>query len=193
MYCQERKYFITLPLSKCMGIAPIPTELARQNLPLAGRIRHFLPNLVKLTQDPWELDTVQGFRVPFTQQPFQKQPPKPLQAEACRRRSRSTQLRQRLAGGDPEHDSHRKDHTESAWFPVHGLPGIKDGGQRPVMNPKSLNRFVNTEHLKLEGIYVLRDLLRAGDWITKVDLMDVYFLVPIHREDTVFFKFTFRE
>ena len=63
---------------KCMGIAPTPTELARPNLPLAGRARHFLPNSVKLTQDPWKLEAVQGFRVPFTQQPFQKQPPKPL-------------------------------------------------------------------------------------------------------------------
>ena len=62
---------------KCMGIEPIATELARKNLPLAGRIRHFLPNWVKLTQDPWVLEAVQGFRVPFTQQPFQKQPPKP--------------------------------------------------------------------------------------------------------------------
>ena len=95
-----------------------------------------------------------------------------------------------LAGGDPEHDSHRRHHTQRAWFPVHDLPGIKDGGQRPVMNPKSLNRFVHTEHLKMEGIHVLRDLLRAGDWMTKVDQMDAYFMVTIHREDAAFF---FRE
>ena len=35
-------------------------------------------------------------------------------------------------------------------------------------------------HLKMEGIHVLRDLLRAGDWMTKVDLMDVYFMVPMY-------------
>lgn len=61
------------------------------------------------------------------------------------------------------------------------------------MNPKSLNRLVHTEHIKMEGIHVLRDLLKKGDWMTKVDLMDAYFMVPIHREDTAFFKFTFRE
>ena len=65
----------------------------------------------------------------------------------------------------------------------------KDGGQRP----ESLNRFVHTEHFKMEGIHVLRDLLRAGDWMTKVDLKDAYFMVPIHREDRAFLKFTFRE
>ena len=54
------------------------TELARQNLPLAGRIKHFLPNWEKLTQDPWVLEAVEGFRVPFRQKPFQRQLPKPL-------------------------------------------------------------------------------------------------------------------
>ena len=28
----------------------------------------------------------------------------------------------------------------------------KDGGQKPVINLKSLNRFVHTEHFKMEGI-----------------------------------------
>ena len=27
----------------------------------------------------------------------------------------------------------------------------KDGGQRPVINLKSLNRFAHTEHFKMEG------------------------------------------
>ena len=59
----------------------------------------------------------------------------------------------------------------------------KDGGQRTVINLKSLNKFVYTEHFKMEGIHILRDLLRAGDWMTKVDLKDAYFIVPVHKED----------
>ena len=45
----------------------------------------------------------------------------------------------------------------------------------------------------MEGIHVLRDLLRAGDWMAKVDLKDAYFMVSIHRENRAFLKFTFRE
>jgi hypothetical protein len=41
------------------------------------------------------------------------------------------------------------------------LVPTKDGGQRPVINLNSLNAFVHTEHFKMEGIHVLRDLLRA--------------------------------
>ena len=69
----------------------------------------------------------------------------------------------------------------------------KDGGQRPVINLKSLNKVVYTEHLKMEGIHILRDLLRAGDWMTKVDLKDAYFMVPIQEEDRAFFKFSFKD
>lgn len=69
----------------------------------------------------------------------------------------------------------------------------KDGGQRPVINLKALNGFVHTEHFKMEGIHVLRDLLRAGDWMTKVDLKDAYFMIPIREEDRAFLKFSFRD
>ena len=45
----------------------------------------------------------------------------------------------------------------------------------------------------MESIHILRDLLRAGDWMTKVDLKDAYFMVPIHEEDRAFLKFPFKE
>ena len=46
----------------------------------------------------------------------------------------------------------------------------KDGGQRPVINLKKLNEYVHTKHFKMEGIHLLKDLPRKGDYImTKVD------------------------
>ena len=47
----------------------------------------------------------------------------------------------------------------------------KDGGQRPVINLKGLNHFVQYEHFKMEGIQTVKDLLQPGDWLTKVDLI----------------------
>ena len=38
----------------------------------------------------------------------------------------------------------------------------KDGGQRPVVNLKCLNRYVKTEH-KMEGLHLLPDLLQVLD------------------------------
>jgi len=51
-------------------------------------------------------------------------------------------------------------------------------GQRLVINLKALNSFVNKEHFKMEGIHTLKDLLRQGDWLAKIDLKDALFSIP---------------
>ena len=165
---------------KCMGIEPLATELARKNLPLAGKIRHFLPNWVKLTQNPWVLEAVQGFRVPFTQQPFQKQPPKPLRHSEAEENLLQEEIQSMITKNAIEETTPKGHGFLSTVF----LVPKKDEGQRPVINLKSVNRFVHTEHFKMEGIHILKDLLRAGDWMTKVDLKDAYYMVPIYTRRT---------
>ena len=51
----------------------------------------------------------------------------------------------------------------------------KNGSQRPVFNLKPLNKFVQYEHFKMEGMPMVLDLVQEGYWITKVDLKDAYF------------------
>lgn len=68
----------------------------------------------------------------------------------------------------------------------------KDGGQRPVVNLKALNQFVQTDHFKMEGLQTVKQLVRPGNWPTKVDLKDVYFSIPIHLRQTRFLHFQFQ-
>ena len=57
----------------------------------------------------------------------------------------------------------------------------KDWGEITMVNLKKLNKHVHTEHFNTEGIHLLKDLLRKGDWMTKVGLKVAYFMVLIHR------------
>ena len=56
----------------------------------------------------------------------------------------------------------------------------KDGGHRPIMNLKKLNQFAKPQHFKMESISMLRDILKQGDYMTKMDLKDAYFMVEKH-------------
>ena len=66
----------------------------------------------------------------------------------------------------------------------------RDGGQRPVINLKALNAFIEAPHFKMEGIHTLKNLLKQGDWLVKVDLKDAYFSIPIALEHRKYLSFT---
>ena len=64
---------------------------------------------------------------------------------------------------------------------------------RSVINLKALNKWVETPHLKMEGLPTLKDLLRQGDWLVKVDLKGAYFTVPVHPDHQPYLRFVIEE
>ena len=68
----------------------------------------------------------------------------------------------------------------------------KDGGFRPVVNLKALNIFIQEEHFKMEGFHMVKDLMRQGDWLAKIDLKDAYFLMPVYSGHQTFLQFTWK-
>ena len=66
----------------------------------------------------------------------------------------------------------------------------KDCGQRPVINLKHLNKFVKSEHFKIEGLHTVKALIQKNDWLAKVDLKDAFFMIPMARQHRHLLLFT---
>ena len=66
------------------------------------------------------------------------------------------------------------------------------GGFRPIFNLKALNNFIPTVHFKMEGIHLLKDSIREGDWFAKLDLKDAYLTVPVYSGDQKFLHFLWK-
>ena len=56
----------------------------------------------------------------------------------------------------------------------------KNGGMRPVVNLKHLNVYIIPHHFKKDEIHTLKEMLRRNDWMTRVDLKDSYFMIPVN-------------
>ena len=68
----------------------------------------------------------------------------------------------------------------------------KGGSWRPIINLRSLNCYVITPHFKMETIQNLKDVLRQGDFMAKIDLKDAYQAVPIHEPDRKYLRFVWK-
>ena len=66
----------------------------------------------------------------------------------------------------------------------------KGGGQRPIINLKYLNKFVKSEHFKMEGLHTVKALLQKNVWMAKIDLKDAFFMVPIAPQFRKFLLFS---
>ena len=68
----------------------------------------------------------------------------------------------------------------------------KDAGYRPVINLKKLNRYIPYEHFKMEGIFLLKQVLQKNDYMCKIDLKDAYFAVPLHSSSQKYIRFKWK-
>ena len=158
-------------------------------LPIAGHLSSFISNWEAITQDQWVLQSVHGYRIEFLQKPRQNHRPPQItfakKEEECMQEEIQSML-------DKQAITEIESCPEGFYSQMFLVPK-KDGRQRPVINLKRLNQSVKTEHFKMEGIHMLKDLLKAGDWMAKIDLKDAYFMIPMAQEDREFLRFQWKD
>lgn len=138
------------------------TELCNQPFPIHGLTR-------------WTLETILGYRLELTREPFQQYRPW-TQVEEATAELISAEVEKLVVKGAVQPVRQESGGFYSGIF----LVPKKGGQQRPVINLRPLNQSMAYQHFKMEGVQVVRNLLQQGDWLTRINLKDAYFSVPIH-------------
>ena len=68
----------------------------------------------------------------------------------------------------------------------------KNGKARACYDQRRVNRSLVVPHFKMEGLPVVRSLLRRDDYMTSVDIKSAYPHIPIAPEHRQFFRFVWR-
>lgn len=63
---------------------------------------------------------------------------------------------------------------------AHYFCGPRKKNFRPIINLKNLNQFLPYQKFLMEGLKQMKDLIRPGNVMIKIDLKDVYFNIPLH-------------
>ena len=168
-----------------LGLLPVSSAPAQ----LAGRLKYFQANWNLITDDPWVLKTIMGYKIEFHSVPHQVTWPRTLMPKAQQESVQVEVDKMILQGAIHPVTSN----TEGGFVSSIFLVDKKDGGHRPVINLKNLNSFVDFQHFKMEGIHMLRDLLKKGDFMVKLDLKDAYFTVPVWIGHQKYLRFLWKE
>ncbi|KAJ8917897.1 hypothetical protein NQ315_002589 [Exocentrus adspersus] len=169
------------------GILPSETLKVDIEENCAGRIHLFLEQWELLTRDPLILSWVRGYKIPFFLKPYQIKTPNQRVFSKREKSLLQASIAELLKKGVISLCVHRKGEFLSSYFLVEKITG----GYRFVLNLKSLNKFVETMHFKLENFKTVKDIIVQNCYMCTLDLKDAYYLIPIHKKYRKYLRFSF--
>lgn len=164
-----------------------PTLTAVPTTIPAGKIRNHESNWEKITSNPRVLATVKnGVKLPKKRQiekfNMDRPPPSGELGEKLEEAVREYLQRKVIS------ETTDPDQCTSPFFM------LKQGEAkyRPILDLRHLNDHLITEHFKMEGLPTARQMLRKGDYLTKVDLKDAYQAVQLAPEAKKYMGFNWK-
>ena len=150
--------------------------------PLTGRTRLYLKNWRKITQSKSVLDIESFIQKPTQTYHSQTQPTDPIEDLL-----NSSEISHLLEKGAIEEVDMSELHYSNNLFRV-----IKHSwGERPVINLRPLNRFVPNQKFRMESILRIKDILKLNSFLTKIDLKDAFYSIPIAKKSRKYLQFIY--
>ncbi|KAI2657538.1 Transposon Ty3-G Gag-Pol polyprotein [Labeo rohita] len=177
------------PFQDTVPAAPLTPEASLERLvPLVDHLAAWklLPNV-----SAWVLHTVErGYRIQFgaPPPPFNWVSPTLVGPEQglVMEQEVATLLRKEAIEVVPPHE------RESGFYSRYFIVPKKDGGLRPILDLRLLNRSVKRLKFKMLTIKQVVSQIRSEDWFVTIDLKDAYFHVSILPHHRKFLRFAFR-
>ncbi|KAI2661633.1 Transposon Ty3-G Gag-Pol polyprotein [Labeo rohita] len=177
------------PFQDTVPAAPLTPEASLERLvPLVDHLAAWklLPNV-----SAWVLHTVErGYRIQFgaPPPPFNGVSPTLVGPEQglVMEQEVATLLRKEAIEVVPPHE------RESGFYSRYFIVPKKDGGLRPILDLRLLNRSVKRLKFKMLTIKQVVSQIRSEDWFVTIDLKDAYFHVSILPHHRKFLRFAFR-
>ena len=151
-------------------------------------MKHLVKNWQRLTNDPMIPDIVNGYEIPFILSPRQSRLPYLCQLPKKASDLVNQEVQDTLRKDVIVFTDSKEDQFLSSLF----LVKKKDGGNRPVVNVMDLNRNIPYQHFKMEGLFLLKEMLLPGDKMCKIDLKDAYFAIPLSVKSRKYVRFQWK-
>lgn len=152
-------------------------------------MKYFYNKWTEFTDDCTILSWVEGYKIPFKEEPVQTVVPK---NSACNSKSQIAII-----------DNCICDLLESKFIspctpcegqflsPIFTVPK-PNGTHRFILNLKQLNKYIMADHFKMEDYRTALKLLQNNYYMSSIDLQDAYFLIAIDEEDKKMLRFEWK-
>ena len=154
-------------------------------MPVTGRTVFFTDNWKRIQASQQVLDIIQGYKIQFVEESSQRFHPS-TKANSAEERDLILEEINILLAKDAIEEYPMSDLCYSSnMFLVVKM----SAGKRPVLNLRPLNNFVPNETFRMEGIRLLKDFLKSNYFMTKLDMRDAYYSIPIDKQSRCYLQF----
>ena len=157
-------------------------------VPLAGRLSSFQKNWKVLTHGPTILSVVEYYEIPFLREPIQRK-----HTSASMNAEQVNLMGHEVQGMFMQGAIHKVAHHPKQLLSHIFLVDKEDGAKRQVINLKQLHSYIPYQHFKMEGLYIIKELLQRNDYMCKLDLTDAYFCITMSKKPRRFLRFLWEE
>ncbi|KAG1461102.1 hypothetical protein G6F46_005944 [Rhizopus delemar] len=159
----------------------IPTtahySIPEDKIPPGSRLQHFIESWKKMTTQTWSLSVIQDeYKIQFnsTLIPWTIKTYKMSESDQqAINKAVESFLKSEVIERSPTQDKR----SLSQVFTIKEPNKV-----RSILDCRNINRFIQCQHFKMEGVPALRDMVEKDDLLTKIDLKDN---PPIHKHEDI--------